>query len=351
MVEPIKKGNVTKCPTGFTLVNGKCQKVDVEALRALPPIDPKSAAGGKPVIFKGDVPVPKREAAPKLLSLAERQAEERRLKDIPKPLEVIQADPTQFGLQAPTQQPTQQPTQPRSEIDQVTGEPLLTGGVSSAQGLVEGLAGGGLVKGGVALAAPILFKVGNKLLGGKAAVQAGTAAKNSASATEQLAKLKIFGIKAGGVIGTGVGILSWFNRKLPEQQQAVNTLGQITSSIVGDSTTSRGDFRKGLTQLRFIKQEILRLESDIKGGTLKEAQLKFNGEIIDINADIFDQLATIDEGIRDIQSFALDRSFPELNELELQILLRQLEEEGFIEPIDLTTSFRPTSQRDLRGSR
>ena len=119
-----------------------------------------------------------------------------------------------------------------------------------------------------------------------------------------------------------------------------NTLGQVTSSIVGDSISGAGDWRKGLEELNYIKKSILEMEQDIKEGTISSAQLKYSGKIIDINADIYDQLATINEGIRDIQTFALQGNFPEMDEFELQEMLRQLEKEGYVKPIDLTEARR-----------
>jgi len=172
------------------------------------------------------------------------------------------------------------------------------------------------------------------------AVQLGTAAKNSFMAKTVIEKLALLGAGYYAAKGAVGGITGFFNRKVDDQQQALNTLGQITSTIVGDSKTGAGDWKKGLAELRYIESELLRLESAIKSGTIEEAQLKFDGRVIDINADIYDQLATINEGVRDIQDFALMQRFPELNELQIQTLLRELESEGILEPVDLTKSRR-----------
>tara|TARA_Y100000310_G_scaffold72610_1_gene68681 strand:+ start:567 stop:1622 length:1056 start_codon:yes stop_codon:yes gene_type:complete len=192
------------------------------------------------------------------------------------------------------------------------------------------------------------FKVGKNLfVSAKNAMQAGNAAK-TAKATEPLVSgFAKFAIGGFALLKGVEGLAAYFTgRQIDEQQQAINTLGQITSTIIGDSTTGAGDVRKGVEELRFLKQEVLRLESAIKAGTISSAAVKFNGKIYDINADIADQLATIDEGIRDLQSFALQGIAPELTPQETQAQLRQLEAAGIIKPVDLTTSRRPTNLPD-----
>ena len=192
------------------------------------------------------------------------------------------------------------------------------------------------------------WKIGKDLFtNSKKAVQIGTSVKNTAQVATLLSKMKSIGATILAVYG-GVKLIGLpfdiLNRKVDEQQQAINTLGQITSTIVGDSKTGRGDFSKGLAELRHIKQALLNVESEIKQGSLKEAQLKFSGATYDIDADIYDQLATIDEGIRDLQSFAITGRFPELTDFEIQTLIRELEADGILEPVDLTTSRRQISQ-------
>ena len=190
------------------------------------------------------------------------------------------------------------------------------------------------------------WKIGEKIIfEGKKAVQLGTTIKNSALVVNGIKLLKsaFFFVVGAKLLDIDVLGSVGFLNKVDEQQQALNTLGQITSTIVGDSTSGAGDYKQGLQELRHIKQSILELERDIRQGTIKSITLETSGKIIDINADVFDQLATLDEGIRDIQTFALQGSFPELSEYELQSLLRELEEEGFIEPVDLTKVRRETS--------
>ena len=172
------------------------------------------------------------------------------------------------------------------------------------------------------------------------AVQLGNAAKNAAKSKSVLSKLKDASLGIIATLYAGEKAVNILNTKVNDQQQALNTLGQITSSIVGDSTTSAGDWRKGLEELRNIRAELLRAEQAIKAGTIKQFPLKIRGQIIDINADIYDQLATIAEGERDIRDFVLTQSFPELTDLEIQNYLRELERGGFIKPVDLTEARR-----------
>jgi hypothetical protein len=138
-----------------------------------------------------------------------------------------------------------------------------------------------------------------------------------------------------------------FLRKVDDTQQGLNTLGQITSSIVGDSKTSAGNVYVGLDELLFIEKTILELEQDIQSGKIESSTLKFNGKIIDINADTYDQLATLGEGIRDLRSFILGGQFPELTPSEIQEIMREAEADGLVEAVDLTTARRPVTQREL----
>jgi len=186
------------------------------------------------------------------------------------------------------------------------------------------------------------FLVGGQILVGQKAVQAATASKTTAVTRPILSKMASYAISGYAALKGGEAVVGYFTgRKIDEQQQTLNTLGQMASTIVGDSTSGAGDWRKGLQELNYIKREILRLEGAIKAGSITSFTIKFNGKIYDINADIADQLATIDEGIRDIRTFALQGEMPELSEYELQALVRQYEEEGLIEPVNLETSRRP----------
>ena len=145
---------------------------------------------------------------------------------------------------------------------------------------------------------------------------------------------------AGWAVGSfaafelGKKVISIGTQKIEDQTQALNTLGTITSTIVGDSTSGVGDWREGLRQLDVIEADLRQLESDIKRGLIGEenARIKISGELIDINADIFDQLATIQEGRNDIRSFAAQGLFPEVSDFEMQSIIRQLEDDGIIEP-------------------
>ena len=199
------------------------------------------------------------------------------------------------------------------------------------------------------------WKIGGKLFtNSKQAVKTGTGVKNTGLLTGAITKLKGLGVLGWvglysigkGIIGIPTGLIT---RKIAGQQQAINTLGQITSTIVGDSKTGAGDWRKGLQELNHLKQLLLDIESDLKQGTIKSSTLKFNGATYDIDADIYDQLATINEGIRDIQDFVLLGKFPELTEFEIQSLLRELEAGGFIEPVDLTEARRAVSEPEQFG--
>ena len=266
--------------------------------------------------------------------------------------EQIKADPTQFGLMAPGQ--NTQPLTPEQMAEfQVTTTPgsifppvgspeqqqfnaQLTSGYGQALGVGSLVAGGG--EAALALKG---FKVGGRILGAKKAVQLGNAAKNTASAASTAATIRDFAIGAFASLKAAEGVSQYFTgRKIDEQQQAVNTLGQLATTIGGQATEASGDWQKGLQELDYLESTILELEEAMKAGTIASASLKFNGKIYDVNADIQDQLATIAEQKSIIQSFVLTNSFPELSDLEIQQQLRQLESEGYIEPVDFTTSRR-----------
>ena len=86
------------------------------------------------------------------------------------------------------------------------------------------------------------------------------------------------------------------------------------------------------------------MEKELKKGTIRNSTLKIDGKIIDINADIADQLATVAEGKRDVRAFIISGANPELTPFETQQILRELEDEGLVEPVDLTTSRRDVTQ-------
>jgi hypothetical protein len=182
--------------------------------------------------------------------------------------------------------------------------------------------------------AAMTAQVGDDIItGGSAIVQAGNTAKIKSLLSNPLSVLG--GLKIFEEIADKLT-----PKKIDEQQQALNTLGQVTSTIVGDSTSGAGDWRKGLQELQFIEQELLNYEAAIKSGTISSVTLKVSGKIIDINADVYDQLATVNEGVRDIQSFVLQGQFPELSEQQIQAQVRQLEQEGYIKPVNLSSSRR-----------
>lgn len=304
--------------------------------------------------------------------------------------EKIKSDPSQFGLQKPgeeiqttTPENIEVQTTPGSQqsqeltaeqraylkkqlgygegevsayvegkgLVQLTDEELIAqanqkgGDVMQLLGTIAGVLPGIGLGSRIALSAEAAGAVGvaeGEAVTASKAVQLANAAKNSIAAKGPLKILRDASLSMFGLLGSIKYGADFFTRKVDDQQQALNTLGQITSTIVGDSTTGAGDWKKGLDELQHIKKEIVYLEQAIKAGTIKEATLKFNGQVIDLNADIYDQLSTIDEGIRDLQSFALSGQFPELSEFELQEQLRRLEEEGYIQAVDLTKSRRAT---------
>ena len=275
----------------------------------------------------------------------------------------IATDPTQFGLEQPgTQGLLEQPPgfETITEDGNVgLGSQILDAAKSQIEGTqvfpqpiadLTGLPGNVDVPIGIkaVLAAGALGAVG-WVVGGTTyvsatkAAQAGTAAKNSAVVKPLATKVRDWAIGGYAALKGTEGLVSYFvGRQLDEQQAAVNTLGQMATTIGGASTEATGDWRKGLAELKYIKNQVLFLESAIKAGSLEKASIKYNGKIYDINADMSDQLSTIDEQITIIESFVVSQSFPELSELEAQNIIRELESEGYVEPVDLTTSRRPT---------
>lgn len=195
-----------------------------------------------------------------------------------------------------------------------------------------------------------IFKVGKNLISNpKKVIQTGNSVKNSKTISSSVSKIRDYAIGTWAVTGAVDKIGDWLNKGIDEQQQALNTLGQMATTIGGQATEGTGDWRKGLQELQYIKQEVLRLEKDIKAGKISSAKIRYNGKVIDINADIYDQLSTIDEQISIIQSFALSGSVPELSELEMQQELRDLEQRGIIKPVDLTTSRRTIEEQSVLG--
>lgn len=262
----------------------------------------------------------------------------------------ISSTPGAFGLD-PSAQTDTQTNIPATQQPPVTGQALLdnqqqTPGRSIFDVFApERAQGADIAATAIPLGGPGGgFKIGKTVTtNAKRAVQLATAAKNRIAASTALKTISAFGVGLFGLVYSAEKAAGFFTRKVDDQQQSLNTLGQITSTIVGDSTSSAGDWREGLAELKSIKSQILELEEAIKAGTIAEAQIKISGQVIDLNADVYDQLATVDEGIRGIQSFALEGQFPELTPFELQSLLRQLESEGYLEPVDLTQNRRPTT--------
>jgi len=268
--------------------------------------------------------------------------------------EQIKKTPEQFGLEAPGQEPIEPQPESMETIetpaevardpsiirDLLIGETLKTQAEERGSGLTIGIApiGIGAAGGGA------FWKAGGRIFSSlKNAVWAGNTVKTAATTTPLLSRMAGFAIGGYAALKTGEGIISYFSgRKIDEQQQALNTLGQMATTIGGQAQEGAGDWRKGLNELKYMKQEILRLESAIKAGTIQSAAIKYNGKIYDINADIADQISTIDEQVTILQSFALSGAFPELDPYAMQDYLRELEMEGYIQPVDLTTARRPT---------
>jgi len=188
---------------------------------------------------------------------------------------------------------------------------------------------------------------GKGLFTSKKAVQIGTSVSMKAKVGATIKNLFTF----KGMMGA-VGAVTIFEkiadsltpRKIDEQQTALNTLGQMATTIGGQATEGTGDWRMGLAELKYLKSEILKMEQMIKLGTISNYTIRLNGKIYDLNADVSDQLATIEEQITIIQNFAVSQSFPEADEITIQATIRQLEEEGYIKPMDLTTSRRPIGE-------
>lgn len=221
-------------------------------------------------------------------------------------------------------------------VKQFAGAGLATTGAVAA---------GALASAGAVATAPIAWRVGGQLITrASAALRAGTASKNSSLIATPLNKIATFIITAYAGLKGLESLASYFTgRKIDEQQQALNTLGQMATTIGGQATEGTGDWGKGLKELRYLRSEVLRLESAIKAGSISSAAIKFNGKIYDINADISDQIATIDEQISIVTAFALSGKYPQLSEFEMQLMLRELENEGYVEPVfDVTSSRRPT---------
>lgn len=164
------------------------------------------------------------------------------------------------------------------------------------------------------------------------AVKVASVVKASSVTTPLITQVKNFGIGILGFIGAGKIIgFDLFEGKLDEQQQAINTFGQVASTLVGDVTTGVADPQLALKEIKLMEDTILQLERDIKQGTISSARARISGKVFDLNADILDQLDTLKEGRDDIRSFIIQGRFPELTPYEVNVLIRQLEEEGFLE--------------------
>ncbi len=199
---------------------------------------------------------------------------------------------------------------------------------------------------GATLAPFALGSAATTFTSAKEAVQAGVAAKNALTLAEKGKLIFEFGVGLYGLVKSAEGVANYLGRTqvIEEQQQAVNTLGQMASTIEGQATSGAGDWRKGLAELDYIEKQILFLESSIKAGTIASATIKVNGKIYDIEADMADQLATIEESRTKIRSFVLTNSFPEMSDLDIQTNLRQLEDEGIIQPSSFQGARRPAEE-------
>ena len=121
----------------------------------------------------------------------------------------------------------------------------------------------------------------------------------------------------------------------------------VAPTIVSDSTSATGDVYAGLAELDFIEKAILELEQDIQSGKISHEILKFNGKVIDINADTYDQIGVLGESKRKLRSFIIQGQFPDLTASEIQEIMREAEADGLVEAVDLTTARRPVTQREL----
>lgn len=190
-----------------------------------------------------------------------------------------------------------------------------------------------------------VWKVGEKFISnGKKAVQGGNAIKSSNKIKPLISIIKDVALISLAFGGKGTDLIT---RDSNAKQQALNTMGQETSTIVGDSKSGAGDVRLGLAELNRQEQVVLELERDIKGTGLKNVAYDLSKDKADILADVEDQLRTIDEGKRELQSFIIQGKFPSLTDFETQELLRELEEEGFIKPVDLTEVRRQTTKKPI----
>jgi len=174
----------------------------------------------------------------------------------------------------------------------------------------------------------------------KGAVQAGTTLSSAGKIGSAVLKL---GLGAYGLWKTGEGIAGFLGRTevIEEQQQALNTIGQESNTILADAKTGAGDPVKSLQQLEYARNEILKYEQQIQEGKIANITMRWNGKIFDINADIADQLSTINGNIRELRGFILQGLEPELDIYELQALARNLEAQGLIEPVNFEEARRP----------
>lgn len=177
-------------------------------------------------------------------------------------------------------------------------------------------------------------------------VKLGNAAKNSSIISKIVKNPLQWGVAVYASVKSFESFVSWLSKegRIESQQQALNTIGQMATTIGGQAVEGAGDWKQGLTELDYLYSEVEQLSYLIQQGKIASATIKYNGKIYDITADIEDQLRTIDEQRTIIRSFVLTNSFPEMSELEIQDYLRELEGGGFIEPVDITEERRNTSQ-------
>lgn len=138
-----------------------------------------------------------------------------------------------------------------------------------------------------------------------------------------------------GFLGVGGALITkeLLEGKIDDRQQALNTAGQEASTIVGDIKTGHIDPREGLHELNrlynfILAQEILAQEAKISSNIAR-----FSGKMLDFDADVKDALDTIIEGRGDILEFRATGIAPEITPFEINLLLRELEEEGIIEKV------------------
>ena len=281
-------------------------------------------------------------------------------KDVLALKERIRADPEQFGLNLqeaeslgeqfqPTQggqlQQQQQISQPQPrgelsnfdklmnlafgnflEIDPLTGEKRIdpsTGQPIRVVGepVIVGGGGGGF------------WKIGKRIFTNPIlAVKTGKALQITKSVGNFIKNNKILSAALG--IGGALVSKEALEGKIDERQQALNTAGQEASTIVGSVRTGYIDPNVGLRELDRLEQFIIAEEKSSKEAKISSFVARLSGKLIDFDADVKDALDTIVEGRGDIFEFKATGQVPELTPFELNILLRELEDEGIIEKVE-----------------